>query len=131
MQPSPGLWLAAFFLWFLPLLSLRHEMQFLASTPGLPWTQRACSLLVFACFLGLDATLAFHHLFPDIATFTLVLLTFLLAMLILSFVLLRGRVALFRELSRTRNAERREMLEEVRILIDEKKRAKIRAKYGE
>ncbi|HYE78251.1 MAG TPA: hypothetical protein VEI97_09710 [bacterium] len=130
MSQSPGLYLAALFLWFVPLFTLRSELDFL-KTPGLPRSQRILFWLSFLGFILLDLTFLLHTRFPNVLVFTATLVTILLAMVVLALLLLRGRLAIFRELSRARREERRVMIQEVGYLIDEQKRAKIRAKYGE
>lgn len=130
MSPSPGIYLAALFLWFVPLFTLRAELYFL-QTPGLPKSQKLLFGLSFACFVALDLVLLLHTQFANILVFTLWIVTILLGMIATSLLLLRGRLRIFRDMSRTRREERRELIQEVGYLIDEQKRARIREKYGE
>ena len=130
MQHNPGLYLAALFLWFLPLFAARSELEFLRMQ-GVTRAQKLLSGLSFGLFIAVDLCLAFHTLFRDAIWLTLTVTTILLAMMITSVLILSGRMRFFREMSRLRREERREMLDEVRGLIDEQKRAKIRARYGE
>lgn len=130
MAQSPGLYLLALFLWLLPLIALPSELRFLRRTPGVPPSQWVLSGLIFVCFVILNLTLLFHPIL-NILVLTTIVLSMLLLMIVLSMMLLNGRMRLFTKLSEERRAQHREMLEGVRDLIDEKKREKIRARYGD
>ncbi|MCG3151008.1 MAG: hypothetical protein GEEBNDBF_00274 [bacterium] len=130
MQQAPGLTLVALFLWLIPLLTLPHEWRFLRNTPGIPVSQWVLSVSVFVLFAVMDFMLLFHPLF-NIIELTSVVMGCLILMILCSLLLMTGRLRLFTRLQAERRAERREVLEGIRDLIDERKREKIRARYGE
>lgn len=130
MPYSPGITLVALLLWFLPLLTLRSEWQFLTTTPDVPRSQWVLSISVFVLFLVMDLLLLGHQYF-NVLFLTTMILAALLLMILCSMLLMTGRLRIFARLASQSREERRAMIDGVRDLIDERKREKIRAKYGE
>ena len=131
MIHQPGIYLAALFLWLIPVLSARSEFQFLTTTPNLPRSQGILSAIILLLFVALDAALLCHTLFPNVVWFFTAVVFLGIGLMIGSTILLSSRMRIIRDLSRQRHDERRDLVREAKDLIVDARRAKIRAKYGE
>lgn len=130
MQETPGLYLAALVLWFVPLLTLHHEWRFLTRTPDLPRSQWILSIAILVLFITMDLLLLLHTRLDPLSLTTL-LVGCLLLSIVCSMLLMTGRLRVFTRMQADSRAERRAMIAGVSELIDERKREKIRQKYGE
>ena len=111
------------------LFSLRYEYLFLKSNK-VGWWNWGVSILNFLSLFGLLTVLLIHHRLDQLLVLQLIL-NLLLLLLITSLVLLVSRRKLFVKMERELNRERDQMIRDMRELIDEKKREKIRKKYSD
>jgi hypothetical protein len=129
MDIQPVYYGIAVFIMLVALFSLRYEIAFLKSKRVTPlmWF---VSILNFLTVISLLVVLLGHHKMSNLLVLKLIL-TFLIMLLIISTVQLLLRRRLFVELARELAEHKRSMIYDMRDIIDEKKREKIRKKYGD
>jgi hypothetical protein len=129
MDIQPVYYGIAVFIMLVALFSLRYEITFLQSKRVTPlmWF---ISILNFLTVIALLVVLLAHHKMSNLMVLKLIL-TLLIALLIISAIQLLLRRRLFIDLSRELAEHRRSMIHDMQDIIDEKKREKIRKKYGD
>ena len=123
----PIYYVIGLFILLIALFTLRYEVSFLKTTKVGPfiWT---VSILNFLTLAVLILILFLHHMLNGIFVIKAII-TLLLVLFLVSAIQLVSRRRLFRALQLEIREHRSEMIRDMRDLIDEKKREKIREKY--
>lgn len=128
MNIMPIYYVIGIFILLVTLFSLRYEITFLKTTKVGPfiWT---VSILNFLTLAALLMVLFLHHMLDGIFVIKAIV-ALLLVLFLVSAVQLVTRRRVFTALQLELREQRSDMIRDMQDLIDEKKREKIREKYG-